>query len=51
MSTSLKRQLAALASPSSSILVSERKRSSIIFSSQEAAKYDRETFYQIGKVF
>lgn len=48
MSTSLKRQLAALAAPSSSLLAPERRRSSIIFSAQEAAKYDRETFYQIG---
>jgi len=48
MSTSLQRQLASLASASTSLLVPERRRSSIIFSPQDAAKYDRETFYQIG---
>ncbi|ODM95754.1 HEAT repeat-containing protein 1, partial [Orchesella cincta] len=41
-------QLAALADPASTLLNPERRKVSIIFTSQEAAKFDRETFYQIG---
>ncbi|CAG7837073.1 unnamed protein product [Allacma fusca] len=48
MSTSLQRQLIALSVPSSSLLDVDRKRASIIFTADEASKYDRETFYQIG---
>ncbi|CAL8131520.1 unnamed protein product [Orchesella dallaii] len=48
MATTLQRQLAALADPASTLLNPERRRVSIIFTSQEAAKFDKETFYQIG---
>lgn len=48
MASTLQRQLAALAAPASSLLRPERKRTSIIFSPEEASKYDRDTYYKIG---
>jgi len=48
MTTSLQRQLAALQSPATIEWTPER-RVSILFNRKEAAGYDRETFYNIGK--
>ncbi|XP_069672379.1 HEAT repeat-containing protein 1 [Periplaneta americana] len=48
MSTSLAQQLKRLALPQTSLLVQGKTRPSLLFDPREAAKFDRETFYDIG---
>ncbi|KAJ9574702.1 hypothetical protein L9F63_008137, partial [Diploptera punctata] len=48
MSTSLAEQLKKLAVPQTSLLLQEKKKLSLLFDPREAAKFDRDTFYEIG---
>lgn len=49
MATSLEAQLKKLAAPQTSILDYKRIRRSILFDPSEAAKYGRDTYFDIGK--
>jgi hypothetical protein len=48
MSTTLAEQLKKLAVPQTSILIQGKARPSLLFDPREAAKFDRDTFYEIG---
>ncbi|PSN50219.1 hypothetical protein C0J52_07804 [Blattella germanica] len=48
MSTSLAAQLKKLAVPQTTLLQEKNKRPSLLFDPREAAKFDRDTFYEIG---
>lgn len=48
MSTSLAEQLKKLAVPQTSLLIQGKTRPSLLFDPREAAKFDRETIYEIG---
>lgn len=50
MSTSLAEQLKKLAVPQTSILIQGKVRPSLLFDPREAAKFDRDTFYETGIV-
>lgn len=48
MSTSLAEQLKKLAVPQTSILIQGKTRPSLLFDPREAAKFDRDIFYETG---
>jgi U3 small nucleolar RNA-associated protein 10 len=48
MSTSLAEQLKKLAVPQTSLLIQGKTRPSLLFDPREAAKFDRDTVYEIG---
>jgi U3 small nucleolar RNA-associated protein 10 len=48
MSTSLAEQLKKLAVPQTSLLIQGKTRPSLLFDPREAAKFDRDTIYEIG---
>lgn len=48
MSTTLAEQLKKLAVPQTSLLIQGKARPSLLFDPREAAKFDRDTFYEIG---
>lgn len=50
MSTSLAEQLKKLSVPQTSILIQGKVRPSLLFDPREAAKFDRDTFYETGIV-
>jgi U3 small nucleolar RNA-associated protein 10 len=51
MSTSLAEQLKKLAVPQTNVLIQGKVRPSLLFDPREAAKFDRDTFYETGIVF
>lgn len=49
--TSLASQLKQLEAPQTSLLVHKTKKASFLFSEKEAANFDRDTIFELGKVF
>ena len=50
MTTSLAEQLKKLAVPQTSLLEQDIKKPSLLFDPREAAKFDRDTIYEIGNM-
>jgi hypothetical protein len=48
MSTSLAEQLKKLAVPQTSLLIQGKTRPSLLFDPREAAKFDKDSIYEIG---
>lgn len=49
--TSLAEQLKQLAAPQTALLLHSKKKASFLFDPKQAAELDKDTFYELGKVY